>query len=140
MASELIKRMKQKSGTAATWTAANPLLLDGEIGFEKDTDKFKIGNGISRWNDLGYFTGPVGPQGPAATITVGTVSSGATPSVTNSGTSGAAILNFVLRPGDTGPIGPAGPQGAVKIINVGTAAEALSLSSANADIMYTVGV
>lgn len=44
-------------------------------------------------------TGPAGPSGPAATIKVGTVVSGDTPSVTNVGTSNAAVFNFVLPKG-----------------------------------------
>ena len=52
-------------------------------------------------------TGPQGPQGSAATITVGTVTggtAGGTPTVTNTGTSGAAVLDFVLIPGDNGVV------------------------------------
>lgn len=65
-------------------------------------------------------TTAVGPAGAAATVTVGTVTSGATPAVTNSGTSSAAVLNFTLAKGDAGSqgvqgpageAGPAGPQG-----------------------------
>jgi|GEM_PF-1917345 len=59
-------------------------------------------------------TGPQGPQGEqgtqgtagtAATITIGTIttgSAGSSASVTNSGTSTAAILNFTIPKGDTG--------------------------------------
>ena len=65
-------------------------------------------------------TGDTGPAGSAATIAVGTVTSGATPSITNSGTSSAAVFDFVLPKGDkgdtgaageTGPTGPQGPKG-----------------------------
>lgn len=65
-------------------------------------------------------TGPTGPQGPAgsaATIAVGNVASGTTASVTNSGTSSAAVFDFVLpkgekgETGETGATGPTGPQG-----------------------------
>ena len=49
-------RMQQRRGTAATWTAANPILAPGELGFEIDTNKFKIGDGSSRWDNLTYFT------------------------------------------------------------------------------------
>jgi hypothetical protein len=59
-------------------------------------------------------TGPAGPEGPtgpqgsagtAATITIGAVTTGAagsSVSVTNSGTSTAAILNFTIPKGDAG--------------------------------------
>jgi hypothetical protein len=48
-------RMQQRRGTAAQWTAANPILAAGEIGFETDTNKFKMGNGSSTWSALQYF-------------------------------------------------------------------------------------
>ena len=47
--------MQQRRGTAAQWTAANPVLAAGEIGFETDTSKFKMGNGSSSWSALTYF-------------------------------------------------------------------------------------
>jgi hypothetical protein len=68
-------------------------------------------------------TGPTGPQGDAATIEVGTVTggtAGGTPSVTNVGTSGSAVLDFVLIPGDTGPQGATGDPGAAATVEVGT--------------------
>jgi hypothetical protein len=39
----------------ANWVSSNPILLDGEMGYEKDTGKMKIGDGVTRWNDLVYF-------------------------------------------------------------------------------------
>lgn len=48
-------RMQQRRGTAAQWTSANPILAAGEIGFETDTGKFKIGDGSSAWSALSYF-------------------------------------------------------------------------------------
>jgi len=48
-------RMQQRRGTAAQWTSANPILAAGEIGFETDTGKFKIGNGSSAWGALNYY-------------------------------------------------------------------------------------
>jgi len=49
-------RMQQRRGTAAQWTSANPVLGSGEIGFETDSDRFKIGNGTSVWTALPYFS------------------------------------------------------------------------------------
>jgi hypothetical protein len=48
-------RMQQRRGTAAQWTAANPVLAAGEIGFETDTIQFKMGNGTATWSALSYF-------------------------------------------------------------------------------------
>lgn len=47
--------MQQRRGTASQWTTANPILNAGEIGFESDTNKFKIGDGTNHWADLTYF-------------------------------------------------------------------------------------
>jgi len=43
-----------RRGTAAQWTATNPILGDGELALEKDTQKLKIGNGTTAWNSLPY--------------------------------------------------------------------------------------
>ena len=48
-------RMQQRRGTAAQWTAADPILATGEIGYETDTNQFKIGDGVNAWSDLSYF-------------------------------------------------------------------------------------
>ena len=48
-------RMQQRRGTAAQWTSANPILAAGEIGFESDSSKFKIGDGVNHWDDLIYY-------------------------------------------------------------------------------------
>jgi hypothetical protein len=48
-------RMQQRRGTASQWHTANPILNAGEIGFESDTNKFKMGDGINHWDDLNYF-------------------------------------------------------------------------------------
>lgn len=44
-----------KRGTAAQWTASNPVLKIGEVGFESDTRQEKRGDGVTPWNDLSYF-------------------------------------------------------------------------------------
>jgi hypothetical protein len=52
-----------RRGTAAQWTAANPVLAEGELAAELDTGKYKIGNGSTAWNSLGYSSGTQGIQG-----------------------------------------------------------------------------
>jgi len=44
-----------RRGTSDAWSRVNPVLLYGEPGFEKDTNKLKIGDGTSAWNDLPYL-------------------------------------------------------------------------------------
>ena len=53
-----------KRGTAYEWATKNPVLDSGEHGFEWDTGKFKIGDGVSKWIDLPYFV-PEGESTPA---------------------------------------------------------------------------
>ena len=52
-------RMQQRRGTAAQWISTNssngPILNAGEIGWESDTNKFKIGDGTNTWAALDYF-------------------------------------------------------------------------------------
>jgi hypothetical protein len=43
--------------SAANWTAINPVLAEGEAGFELDTKSYKIGDGATAWNDLDYMAG-----------------------------------------------------------------------------------
>ena len=55
-----------------------------------------------------------GPPGAAATVTVGTVTTGEPGTdaiVTNSGTENAAVLNFTIPKGETGAVGAVGTQG-----------------------------
>jgi|694.fasta_scaffold137963_2 hypothetical protein len=53
-------RMQQRRGTAAQWISTNagagPVLNAGEIGWESDTNKFKIGDGVNNWANLDYFS------------------------------------------------------------------------------------
>jgi hypothetical protein len=46
-----------RRGTASSWTSTKPTLAAGELGFETDTGKFKIGTGSSTWNSLLYAGG-----------------------------------------------------------------------------------
>jgi hypothetical protein len=48
-------RMQQRRGTSEQWALANPILAEGEIGFETDENQFKLGDGVNRWDDLAYF-------------------------------------------------------------------------------------
>src|SRR5215472_15300267 len=79
-------QIQLRRDTAAHWTSANPILAEGETGWETDTRKFKLGDGSTAWNTLiyGNTAGPAGPPG-------------------GTGPAGPA--------GVTGPAGPAGPPG-----------------------------
>ena len=47
-------KIQLKRTTASAWTSLNPTLDNGEIGYETDTAKFKIGNGSTAWTSLAY--------------------------------------------------------------------------------------
>jgi hypothetical protein len=62
-------RMQQRRGTAAQWVSTNsgngPILNAGEIGYETDTNKFKIGDGTNHWINLDYFIDASSTVNPA---------------------------------------------------------------------------
>ena len=51
----MLVRFKLRRGTQAQWTEKNPVLSAGEPGFETDTFRGKIGNGVAAWADLPYY-------------------------------------------------------------------------------------
>lgn len=72
-----------KRGTAAAWTSANPVLNAGEMGFETDTKKMKVGDGTTAWSSLAYTA----TDGDISGVTAGTGLSGG-------GNSGAVTLSI----------------------------------------------
>lgn len=54
-------RFQFQRGSKADWEKADLILLDGELAFESDTSKIKIGDGRSKYGDLPYISiGEVG--------------------------------------------------------------------------------
>jgi hypothetical protein len=85
----------------------------GATAYESDTGKWKIGDGISTYMELGYqaepgVAGPVGPQGPSGpagavgpaaepySLVIGSVTTGPVPMATITGTPPNQTLNLVL--------------------------------------------
>lgn len=54
--STLSQRIRHRRDTGANWTAANPVLADGELGIESDASSLrgKIGDGTTAWASLPY--------------------------------------------------------------------------------------
>jgi len=50
-------RIQLRRDTSDKWVINNPILLEGEFGYEIDTTKMKIGDGVTPWNDLPYWYG-----------------------------------------------------------------------------------
>ena len=103
-------------------------------------------------------TGPTGPAGAdgqpgapgaAATIAVGSVTglpAGSAPTVTNSGSSSAAVLDFGIpagQPGQTGPAGPGVPAGGTAgqvLTKIGPADYATGWQDPSGGALYFTGV
>lgn len=57
MAKVIKTTFKVRRGLAHVWADINPLLVEGEPGYELDTHRLKIGDGELRWNELPYIGG-----------------------------------------------------------------------------------
>ena len=92
--------IKFRRATADQWSSVNPILADGEIGVDLDNNKFKIGDGLTDWNTLTYFSGDIGPEGPRGLPG-------------EQGPQGETGLQGAVGPqGEPGIQGPPGPAGA----------------------------
>ena len=48
------QRIQHRRGSAAEWTVNNPILFAGELGYETDTTRIKVGDGVTQWVNLAY--------------------------------------------------------------------------------------
>jgi len=79
--------------TAANWTSNNPTLAAGEIGYESDNERYKVGDGSTAWTSLAY--GGLGdiPQSlidAKGDLVVGTAAD--TPGILSVGTNGQMLV------------------------------------------------
>lgn len=49
-------RIQIRRDTKINWEQENPVLATGEMGFEIDNNRLKVGNGVNAWNVLPYIT------------------------------------------------------------------------------------
>lgn len=92
------------------------------------------GDSQSVWSDGTNLRMTTGSAGPAGTIQIGTVTTGAagsSASVSNSGTPTAAVLNFTIPQGETGNTGNTGPSGTLTVGTVTTGAAGSSATVTN---------
>lgn len=47
-------KIQFRRGPIIDWVSVNPILSAGEVGYETDSRKFKIGDGTTAWNSLPY--------------------------------------------------------------------------------------
>ena len=86
-------RVRIPNYPAAMLAIQNPILQRGELVCEQDTLRFKIGNGIDRWNNLDYVKGDTGPQGPVGPYFTPSVDLNGDISWTNNG----GLVNPITR-------------------------------------------
>ena len=116
--------------TAANWTSVDPTLAHGEMGWEIDTGKVKIGDGTTEWTSLPYggIVGPQGPQGPQGDEG---------PQGPVGGTGPKGDTGDMGPKGDTGDTGPAGAAGQ-GVPTGGSTGQALTKASdANYDTQWS---
>jgi hypothetical protein len=65
-------RIQFRRDTAAEWASVDPVLAAGEVGFETDTNKFKLGDGVTSWTSLPYAAGDAGVSGDDDQIVLST--------------------------------------------------------------------
>lgn len=53
---EPVYKIQHRRGTIESWTLADPVLGDGEIGVLSGTSLAKMGDGVTKWTLLPYFT------------------------------------------------------------------------------------
>lgn len=72
----MLVQMQFRRGTTSEWSSANPVLAAGELGLDTTLNKFKIGDGTTAWNSLGYASGQRGESmityGKAGNVTLTT--------------------------------------------------------------------
>lgn len=134
--------------TTANWTSVNPVLGQGELGLDTTLNRFKIGDGTTAYNTLGYAPNTVfgGTGAPSGTLGVNgdiyfDTTSGATklygPKAAGSWGSGVTLTGATGTTGSTGPTGPgvpSSPAGTTGQVLVKNSATALDTAWANTPV------
>jgi hypothetical protein len=113
----------------AGWSSAPPTSPTNTVWFSIALVNSRDAGNLT-WTTPAPFSqeGPVGPPGPAATVTAGTTTTGApgtSASVVNSGTTSAAVFDFTI------PRGATGATGTAATVAVGTTTTGAAGTSAN---------
>lgn len=87
------KKLQIRRSAAASWTSDNPILADGEMGWESDAKKLKFGDGVTAWASLPYFA----PGGGGGSVTsVGISVSGSGISVSGSPVTASGVIALTI--------------------------------------------
>lgn len=128
-------RIQIRRDSSLNWLENNPVLLQGELGLETDTDYLKVGDSQSDWNSLPYLlsgsgnlsiinssgqatvSGATGIKFTGAGVTVTAVNDLAVVTITGAGTSGSSGTSGISISGPTGATGDAGSGGSSTLYN-----------------------
>lgn len=113
-------RIRLRRDTQANWTAADPVLLNGEMGVETDTRRYKVGDGATAWSGLSYYIEGVLSRGQASkqtsgNITIATAGTYQSTGLTATFDSGSAYQTVL---GTTDPFGIKNDSGSTKLYQV----------------------
>ena len=91
----MVTRIQLRRDSAANWTSTNPILDQGEPGYEISSSgslgNLKIGDGSSRWSQLPYHSGLNGYVPIASNSSVGGIQIGAGLTINGAGVVSAYV-------------------------------------------------
>lgn len=102
-------RIILRRDSSVNWEASNPVLLLGEPGYETDTGYFKIGDGVSTWTQLAFYTGATGSPGATGSV-------GPTGSLGPTGATGPLPVGYAVT-GSNQFYGDQSITGSISILN-----------------------
>jgi len=123
---------------SANWSVKNPTLASGELGYELDTVRLKIGDGVTPWNFLDYFAGGGGGGGGGGSGTVTSVNvTSADLDISGAPITAAGTIDLSLK--STGVLsGTYGSTGSIPIITVDSKGRINKIATTNlANIFLT---
>lgn len=104
--------IRSSAFVASKWTAENPILQLGEVGYETDTNKLKVGDGVTKWNSLPYAGDGAGSSLPDQTghageflTTDGTDASWGTINALENTATGTSAIAIIGQASSVGSIG-----------------------------------
>lgn len=137
-------RFQLRRGTASQWTTANTVLLNGEIGFETDTRRFKVGDGSTSWTSLSYANFPLPSQSGNAGFFLTTDGTNASwvSDVVRTSTAQTLTSKTLTNPSITGPkeSWTVSPSGAAGLINFDVATQGVLYYTGNSTSNFTINV